>query len=106
MANAQHLISLGLPRRLADMMVKESLITQDQLDESLKAQRQGGEKLGSILVEKGFVKEEKLLEFLSVQCGISYVTLSSMEISEEVIASVPETIARQHTLIPCNRTKD
>ncbi len=109
MANAQHVISLGLPRRLAENLVKEKLVSPEQLDEALKAQRQGGQggdKLGTILIEKGFIKEEQLLEFLSQQVGISYVSLASMEISEEVVASVPEAICRQHTLIPCNKTKD
>ncbi len=106
MANAQHVISLGLPRRLADLLVVEKLISQKQLEEVLAAQRQGGDKLGTILIEKGFIKEEQLLEFLSQQVGISYVSLSSMEISEDVVASVPETLARQHTLIPCNKSKD
>ena len=85
----------------------EKVITAAQLDEALAAQRQGGEKLGSILIEKGIIKEEQLLQFLSQQCGISYITLSGMpEIPEDVIASVPESIARQHKLIPFNRTKD
>ncbi|MBI3553878.1 MAG: type IV-A pilus assembly ATPase PilB [Elusimicrobia bacterium] len=108
MANAeQHVISIGLPRRLADLLVTEKLITQKQLEEALEAQRQGTEKLGTLLIEKGFLKEDALLEFLSQQCGISYVSLANMpEIPEEAIAAVPEAIARQHTLIPCNKSKD
>lgn len=110
MANAQHVISLGLPKRLADLLVEEKLISQDQLKNALETQRQGGQggdKLGTILIEKGFIKEERLLEFLSQQCGISYVSLANIpEIPEDVIASVPEAIARQHTLLPYNKNKD
>ncbi|MBI4376367.1 MAG: type II secretion system ATPase GspE [Elusimicrobia bacterium] len=106
MGNAQHALSIGLPKRLADLMVAQKLITAEQLKKALEVQRQGNEKLGGILVEKGFITEEALLEFMSKQCGISYVSLASMEIPEDVIALVPESIARQHTLIPCNKTKD
>ena len=107
MAETDHVISLGLSRRLADLLVLESVITSEQLLAALEAQRQKGDKLGTILVEKGFVTETRLLEFLSDQCGISYISLTDMpEIAEDAIASVPEAMARKHALIPCYKTKD
>jgi type IV pilus assembly protein PilB len=106
MANAEHVISLNLSRRLADLLVEEKVITSDQLNEALSAQRQGGNKLAALLIEKGFLSEEQLLQFLGTQCGISYISLAGMEISEEAVAAIPETICRQHTLVPFNKTKD
>ena len=107
MSNGEHVISLNLSRRLADLLVDERIISRDQLNEALEAQRVKGDKLGTILVGKGFVTEERILQFLSQQCGISYITLSGMpDIPPEVIAAVPATIARQHVLIPFNKTKD
>jgi type IV pilus assembly protein PilB len=105
MSNGEHVISLGLSRRLAELLVKERVITTAQLQEALNFQREKNEKLGTILISKGFVSEERLLQFLSAQCDISYITISSMpEIAPEVIALVPETIARQHTLLPVNKS--
>jgi hypothetical protein len=46
MSGTQHVISLGLSRRLADFLVEEKLITADQLQQALDAQKKGGEKLG------------------------------------------------------------
>ena len=107
MANGEHVISLNLSRRLAELLVQEKQISTAQLKEALEAQREKGEKLGTVLISKGFITEEKILQFLSAQCDISYITLSGMpDISPEVIAAVPETIARQHTLIPFNRTNN
>jgi type IV pilus assembly protein PilB len=107
MANAQHLISLGLSRRLADLLVEEKLISAQQLTEALDAQKNGGDKLGTLLIDKGFLAEEKLLLFLAEKTGISFVSLADIgEISEEAIAAVPEAIARQKMLIPFNKTKD
>jgi len=49
----------------------------------------------------GYITEDVLLAFLGKQCGVSYVSLSEYgEIGEEVIRSVPESIARHQTLIP------
>jgi type IV pilus assembly protein PilB len=107
MANAQHVISLGLSRRLADLLVEEKLISPKQLQEALDAQKKGGEKLGSLLIEKGFMEEEKLLQFLAEKTGISYVSLAELgEIAEDAVSAVPEAIARQKMLMPFNKTKD
>ncbi|MBI3566279.1 MAG: Flp pilus assembly complex ATPase component TadA, partial [Elusimicrobia bacterium] len=107
MANAQHSISLGLSRRLADLLVEEKLITPVQLKEALDAQKSGGDKLGTLLIDKGILAEEKLLQFLAEKTGISYVSLSDIgEISEEAVSAVPEAIARQKMLMPFNKTKD
>jgi len=107
MANAQHVISLGLSRRLADLLVEEKLITSAQLQEALDVQKSGGEKLGTVLIEKGIIAEEKLLQFLAEKTGISFVSLADIgDISEEAVAAVPEAIARQKMLMPFNKTKE
>jgi type IV pilus assembly protein PilB len=107
MASASHAISLGLSRRLADLLVEEKLITSKQLDEALEVQKTGGEKLGSVLIEKGFIPEEKLLQFLAEKTGVSYVSLADIgEISEDAVAAVPENIARNKVLMPFNKTKE
>ncbi|MFH1725251.1 MAG: ATPase, T2SS/T4P/T4SS family [Elusimicrobiota bacterium] len=83
------------------MMVDTGVINQEQLDEALEAQRRTGGKLGAILVQHGHLQEETLLQFLAEQCGIRYVRLAEAgEISEEIVAKVPESIARQYVLIP------
>ncbi|HEX4047470.1 MAG TPA: type IV-A pilus assembly ATPase PilB [Elusimicrobiota bacterium] len=107
MANVQHLISIGLSRRLADLLVEENLISSKQLQEALDAQKSGGDKLGTLLLDMGFLSEDKLLQFLAEKTGISFVSLADIgDISDEAIAAVPEAIARQKMLIPFNKTKD
>ena len=107
MANAQHVISLGLSRRLADLLVEEALISSDQLKEALDAQKSGGDKLGTLLIDKGFLPEDKLLQFLAEKTGISFVSLADIgDISEDAVAAVPEAIARQKMLMPFNKTRD
>ncbi|MBI2789230.1 MAG: Flp pilus assembly complex ATPase component TadA [Elusimicrobia bacterium] len=96
-----------MSRRLADFLVEEKLLSAENLKEALEAQKKGGEKLGSLLIEKGFIEEEKLLQFLAEKTGISYVSLADIgEIPEEAIAAVPESIARQKMLMPFNKTKE
>src|SRR5208282_5001254 len=101
-------ISLELPPRVANLMVQEKLITQDQLEEALAVQKKTrGGKLGTTLIAMGFVKEDDILEFVAKQCGLSCINLGDMpEISEEALAAVPAAVARKHKLIPFNKTKD
>jgi type IV pilus assembly protein PilB len=82
-------------------MVDAGVLTKEQLDEALEHQRSKGGKLGSILLNLGFIEEEHLLEFLGKQCGITYVKLSEQdEIEAEVIEKISENLARQHILMP------
>ena len=107
MANVQHLISIGLSRRLADLLVEEKQISSEQLKEALEAQKSGGEKLGTLLLDMGFLAEEKLLTFLAEKTGISFVSLADIgDISDDAVAAVPEALARQKMLMPFNKTKD
>ncbi len=106
MPNLEHSISLGLPRRLAALLVSQGLITQKKLDEALEIQSKTGEKLGSVLTSKGFLTEKQFLSFLGDQCGIRYVSLAEFSFPDDVLAFIPESIARQHMLIPCQRSED
>ncbi|MFI5351018.1 MAG: type IV-A pilus assembly ATPase PilB [Elusimicrobiota bacterium] len=107
MANVQHLISIGLSRRLADLLVEEKQISSKQLQDALEAQKSGGEKLGTLLLDMGFLAEDKLLQFLAEKTGISFVSLADIgDISEDAVAAVPEALARQKMLMPFNKTKE
>lgn len=93
-----------LRKRLGDLLVDLGIISDEQLRRALETQRQTGGKLGRILIQLGFVTEEVLLYFLSKQAGVSYVSLSDFgKIPEEVIKTVPESIARYQTLIPVTK---
>ncbi|MCX5787941.1 MAG: type IV-A pilus assembly ATPase PilB [Elusimicrobia bacterium] len=105
--SASHTISLGLSKRLGDLMVETGVLTYSQLKEALGIQQKEGTRLGAILVEKGFISEVGLLEFLSRQCGIDYVRLAEVgEIPEDIFKRVPEALARQHVLIPVGKKKN
>ncbi|MBI5244726.1 MAG: hypothetical protein HY922_13740, partial [Elusimicrobia bacterium] len=100
-------LPLDIPRRLADTLVEQGTITQAQLDEALEIRKKSQRKLGAILISKGFIAQETLLEFMAQQCGFGYVNLAAVkEIPEEVIALVPRKTAREHTLIPFDKTEN
>ena len=87
---------------LGQLLVWNNIITEEQLNEALKYQKNSGEnlKLGSILVNKGYVSESTLYKFLSKQYGIGLVDLYSMDIPKEVINKIPAQLALKHNIIP------
>jgi type IV pilus assembly protein PilB len=94
-----HLTSLK--KRLGDILVDVGIITPEQLKEALDTQKITGEKLGTILAQKGMINEEVMLAFLGKQCGVSYISLNEFgEIPSPVLRSLPLSVIRHQTLIP------
>src|SRR5215831_10938052 len=96
---------LGQPvsRRLGDLLVREGLINQEQLQRALADQKGSNEKLGSILVRLDLINEDQLIDFLSKQYGIPSITLTQLDVDAEVVKLVPAQIARKYEVLPIKR---
>src|SRR6266542_1664333 len=90
--------------KLGDLLLKAKLITQDQLDEALKSQREEGGKIGEALVRVGAVTENDITETLSQQLGVPSIDLASFEIDPAVVKIVPGDVARKYGVLPVNKT--
>ncbi|MFQ5901915.1 MAG: type IV-A pilus assembly ATPase PilB [Thermodesulfobacteriota bacterium] len=89
--------------RLGDLLLKNNLITQEQLKKALEEQNKEGGKLGSNLIKLGFIEEKDLINFLSKQYGVPAVELTGMEIEPELSRLIPEDVAHKYLLIPLKR---
>ena len=94
-----------MSQRLGDLLVKEKIITHDQLDKALKAQRESGpnSRLGSTLVHLGFVSDEEVTNFLSRQYGVPAINLQYFEIDSSVVKLIPEETAKRYQILPLSR---
>ncbi len=90
--------------RLGELLIKANLITQDQLKEALKFQKESGSKLGESLIRLNFVAEEDITECLSQQFGVPSINLAHFEIDPGVIKLVPADVARKYNILPVNKT--
>jgi type IV pilus assembly protein PilB len=90
--------------RLGELLTKASLITQDQLKDALKMQKETGGKLGETLIKLGFVSEEDITECLSQQFGVPSINLAHFEIDLSVIKLIPADVARKYNILPVNKT--
>ena len=94
----------ALKKRLGDILIEERLITSEQLSQALYEQRRTGKPLAVILIHSGIVSEEDIVITLSEQLGIPHLRVQSYDIPPEVLAEVPEGIARRYHLIPVAKT--
>jgi len=92
-----------MPGRLGELLVRENLITLQQLQTAQDTQRKQGGRLGFNLTKLGFIEESELTTFLSKQYGVPSINLSDFEIDPEVIKLVPKEVAEKHQVIPVNR---
>ena len=90
--------------KLGDLLLKQKLITQQQLDTALKLQREEGGKIGEALVRVGAVSEADITETLSQQFGVPSIDLAHFEIDPGVIKVVPGEVARKYGVLPVNKT--
>ena len=85
--------------RIGDLLVSNQEITEAELEDALTEQKISGAKLGHILVEKGFIEEERLLHFLAEQLNLPFVDLHNYHVDEDLVALLPETQARRYRSI-------
>src|SRR5215470_14848601 len=94
-----------MSQRLGDLLVREKVITPEQLEKALKAQREAGPhaRLGSTLVNMGLVSDEEVTNFLSRQYGVPAINLQYFEIDPAVVKLIPEETAKRHQILPLSR---
>ncbi len=90
--------------KLGDLLLKQKLITQEQLEAALKLQREEGGKIGEALVRVGAVSESDITETLSQQFGVPSIDLAHFEIDPAIIKVVPGEVARKYGVLPVNKT--
>lgn len=88
------------PKRLGDILLEAKLITPDQLAAALEIQKASGGRLGEILVGMGLVNEQDMARVLAQQTGLPYLPPQELKVNPAVVRLIPETVARQHRLLP------
>jgi len=89
--------------KIGDLLVKENLISSNQLNESLDHQKRFGGKIGSILVELNFITEDDITSVLSRQYGVPAINLDYFEVDGDVVKLIPLETAQKYQVLPLSR---
>src|SRR5258706_5884290 len=92
-----------MSQRLGALLVKEKIITPEQLEQATKAQKEQSCRLGSALVKLGFLTDEDVTNFLSRQYGVPAINLSYFEIDPAVVKLIPFETAKRYQILPLSR---
>src|SRR5947208_15157810 len=90
--------------RIGELLLKEKLITPEQLQQALTQQKAGGGKLGFNLVKMGFVKDDEITALFSKQYGVPSINLAQYELDPAVIKLIPPDTAQQYQIVPLSRS--
>ena len=89
--------------RLGELLVREGLLTREQLLGALEEQRRTGMRLGYVLVKLGLIQELEITKMLARQYRIPAVDLSRFEVDPKIIKLIPAEIAVKHDVLPLKR---
>ena len=92
-----------MSQRLGDLLVKEKIITPEQLQQAIKVQKEQNCRLGSALVKLSFLTDEDVTNFLSRQYGVPAINLSYFEIDSSVVKLIPYDTAKRYQILPLSR---
>ena len=90
--------------QLAERLVEAGFLPENMLGRALEAQAQMPDQpLHLILIEKGWVREYDLLNFLGNELGMPLIDLTKHEITKEALASMPHKIVHRYGILPVSR---
>src|SRR3982074_451867 len=89
--------------RLGEILIKESLITSDQLRQALEHQKANGGRLGTSLMSLGFISDDEITGVLSRQYGVPSINLKFYEVDASVIKLIPQDTAVRYQIVPLSR---
>ncbi len=89
--------------RIGELLVKENLLSSEQLLKAREEAASKGRRLGAQITELGFMDENELTDFVAKQYGVPSIDLSDFQIEPDVVALVPMDVATKHNVVPVNR---
>jgi type IV pilus assembly protein PilB len=89
--------------KLGEILVRENLLSPQQLREALDYQREHGGRLGYNLVKLGLVSDDMITAVLSRQYGVPSVNLELFDIEDSVIRLIPQDVAQKYSVLPLSR---
>jgi type IV pilus assembly protein PilB len=83
-----------------DLLLKKGIVSLDQLTEAEGVAKSTGAEVADVLVQMEYATPEEVAEAMARHHKIPYVDLRTAQISEAVIELVPESVARENTVLP------
>src|SRR6476659_7074415 len=93
-----------MPVKLGELLLKENMVTPQQLQEALAHQKMNGGKLGKAFVQLGYVRDEEITSLLSGLYGVLSINLDHYEVDPAIIKIIPAETSRKYQILPLSRS--
>src|SRR4030066_1535864 len=94
-----------LASNLGELLLREKILSVDQLKSALDFQKKNSLPVGTSLVQLGYLTEEDIAQALSRQLGYPYIDLDQFDVYPEVISLIPVDVAKKHMVMPIHRIR-
>ena len=90
--------------RLGELLVREKLISLQQLKQAQQDQVKSGKNLSYTLSKLGYISDGEITDFLSSQYRLPAVNLEDIEIEEDVLKLLAREVCEKHRVLPISRS--
>jgi type IV pilus assembly protein PilB len=94
---------LGMSNRIGELLVREKLISLQQLRTAQDESRRTNTSLGYQLARMGFISDQEITDFLSEQYRVQSIDLNEFEIDDDVLKLVNQDVCERHKIVPVSR---
>ncbi len=95
---------MSTSNRLGELLVREKLISLQQLRQAQDEQKKSGKNLGYALAKLGYISDGEITNFLSAQYRLPAINLDEYEIDSDIIKLVGRDVCEKHKIIPVSRS--
>jgi type IV pilus assembly protein PilB len=89
-----------MPDAFQTMLVSEGLVSAEQLAEAMRVSQASGKKVHEEVVRLGYAPGDKVMQALAKSYRLKFVNLAGIEVQPEVVALLPESVARENSIFP------
>ena len=91
---------------IGEVLKEYGYITEEQLQEALKAQKeQKGKRLGDLLIEMGFITERQKLQALAERLTLRLTDLSGVQAELEAVEMIPRALAEKYNILAIRKSE-
>lgn len=98
------MLSLDNQQEVEKLLVEQSVLNKDELEQMTTEATKEGKPLLSLLVERGVINNEDLTKLLATASGVQYVDLREAKIDNKELNRLPKNVSEQFMAVALGET--
>lgn len=90
-------------KKLGEILMETGLVSEAQVEDVIRTQRETGELFGDLMIDKGYVSEGDIAKAMVTQFHLPYISLSNVQINTDVKGIFPVGIMNKNLFVPFDK---